>query len=564
MKKKLKIIIILLSINLLCGCSSALVSNNNQNKNINSDSLNITGINVPSYLPNLKNKEEFVNLDYNIIESNKIEIIFNKDIIDKDYVLGYLQYANYYGIKNEFDKEKHIFFKYTIEKNKLIITPDESFLTAGVVSIYVPNTIESVDNKKIGSNKLFIFSSNALNDNNIILTTNTEIQRETKSLILIKRKNDNSRIAFINKSSSLLNSANDNDDSGFLLERGETVIILEELSDYYKIELKFSDLYSPELFNNIKVIEKNNDHCSIIGYLSKNYIVEVPEPLNNDSFYAIQSMPDHDKTNVHIIVCNPISYSFDFIVNDNVNKIISEDLYLAESYSLYIASSMFLFGELPINSTNTLEDKLYHMPELVWNEIDYSTFYSAYEMYYSYFINIINKYKLPIEVESIRNILLKKANNIINSEIAWKDWGYINNLKDKNYYFDTLIIKLSINEQDFMAKNGYNKNEVNANDMVNFYNSITEYNNKDFDIDTLVKNAVVKYNINLVQGKIIKISLEENSFDVLDDDRNMLFTFTINDYVKNNIELKENVHVNLYCNYDFDKNLYNVIKKIEY
>ena len=258
-------------------------------------------------------------------------------------------------IKNKFDKEKHIFFKYGIVKNKLIITPDESFLTAGVVSIYVPDTIESVNDKILESDKLFILCSNALNENNVDVIINTDIQREEKSLIQLKKKNDNNRVAFINKSFNLLNSADTNDDSGFLPERGENVTILEELSDYYKIELKFPNLYTHELFNNVKEFEINNDHCSIIGYLSKNYIVELPEPLNDNSFYYVQSIYDHDKANVHVIVCNPISYSFDFIINENANKIISEDLYLAESYSLYIAANMYLFGDLPINSGSDLD-----------------------------------------------------------------------------------------------------------------------------------------------------------------------------------------------------------------
>ena len=262
-------------------------------------------------------------------------------------------------------------------KNKLIIIPDENFLTAGVISVYLPDTIESADNEFMESDKLFIFCSNALNENNNP-AINTDIQREAKSLIQLKRKNDNNRIAFINKNSNLLNNADDNEDSGFLLERGETVTILEELSDYYKIELKFSDSYTSELFNNVKEFKKNKNHFSIIGYLSKNYIVELPEPLNDNTFYYIQSIYDHDKVNVHVIVCNPISYSFDFIINEDVNKIISEDLYLAESYSLYIAVNMYLFGELAINSESDLEDKLYHMPEIVWNKLDYNTFCSAY------------------------------------------------------------------------------------------------------------------------------------------------------------------------------------------
>ena len=114
-----------------------------------------------------------------------------------------------------------------------------------------------------------------------------------------------------------------------------------------------------------------------------------------------------------------------------------------------------------------------------------------------------------------------------------------------------------------MQKSGYDIDEVNAENIVNLYNEINKYNNKDLNIGTLVEDTVVKYYVNSVQGQIIKISLEENSFEVFDDDRNRLFTFTISDYVKNNVELKEYAHVNFYCSFDFNTNLYNVIKKIE-
>lgn len=91
------------------------------------------------------------------------------------------------------------------------------------------------------------------------------MERDTKSLIQYKRYNDGNRIAFINKKSELLNDIFTK--GSLILERGETVSILEEVDSLYKIEIKFPKRYTEDIFGDDNILFKeHSDYCSVIGY----------------------------------------------------------------------------------------------------------------------------------------------------------------------------------------------------------------------------------------------------------------------------------------------------------
>lgn len=571
MKNKISILIVSLCL-MLVGCSSAeKVKNDDTILNIKNkdDILTITGINVPEYFPKLINSKDFDDIEYGVSTSGNIEIMFNEEIVDKDYTLAYLQYANYYGIKSEYDKNKHINFKYSIDKNKLIITPKEGYPESGVISIYVPNSLESFTGKTIGSDKMFIFAANKLNDDNLYTFENQNIKRDTKSIVQVKRFNDGKKIAFINKDTLLFNDK-DAKLSNIMLERGETVAILDDSSQHYKVEVYFPENYTDEKFKNGTIFAKKEKFSTVTGYVNKDDVIELSEPMNKEVYYVVMPIIDESNANVHLMIVEPLNEMSEIVVWDIAKKIVKEDLYSAEAAALNRWSSSYLFGgnystvyvdekgsfDYPVDYVER------HMPQYQWSQEDYNTYTKAYDMYCNYLLNMLDKYIYPSEISDLKTNLKEHIMNNILLEKTWINWGYENKLKDKDYFFKTIkeksteSLKEKIIEQDF-AYNNREEFSEQANSIINTMHKLYGQDNKIYKQMSIIQG---KYMLKLITGEIDQVDYEKGKFNVIDDYLKESYTIQIDDYAKNNLKLIKGEKVSIACYYDFAKEIFYIDK----
>ncbi len=537
--------------------------------NLEGKILKITGISVPSYFAGMANYEDFENISYLTNELNNIEIIFNEEIIDKNYTFAYMQYANYYGIKNEYDEENHIFIKYKVDKNKIIITPKVGYNEAGIISLYIPENLESTSGKRMNNDKMLVFAANILNKNNLYSFENYDLKRDTKSLIQYKRYNDGNRIAFVNKESQFLNDTSAT--GSLVLERGETVSILDEVDSLYKIEVKFPKKYTKNMFGDDILFEEHSDYCSVIGYVDKNNLIELPEPLNKTSDYYAMPLYDGYNTNVHLIISEKFIGTHEIVIWDHISEVDKEDLHEAEAAAISRLANNFTFGRKYLtiyvdekgnyDYPPDYEDR--HMPQYKWSETDYNTYTKAYNMYCNYLLDYLEDYIFIDTLADIKDNLKKYIANSMLFERTWIDWGYKNKLEDKGYFFKTIKENSpeKISNVIVEPKDSYDEIGSYNEDIVTTLNNI----NKMYDGERIHKRMskiTKKYILSSITGEIIQIDRENSKFNVVDEYDGESYSILIDDFSENNLNLVEGERISVLCYYDFNKNAF-YIDKIE-
>lgn len=539
------------------------------NFNAEESMLKITGISVPSYFPGLANYEEFGDINYITNESNNIEIIFNEEIIDHDYTFAYMQYANYYGIKNEYDEENHIFIKYTVDKNKIIITPKVGYNEAGIISVFIPENLESTSGKNMDNNKMLIFATNILNEKNMYSFENYDLKRDTKSVIQFKRYNDGNRIAFVNKEFQFLNDISAT--SSLILERGETVSILEEADSLCKIEVMFPRRYTKNMFDDDILFEEHSDYCSVIGYADKNNLIELHEPLNETSDYYTTPLHDGYDTNVHLIISEKFCGTHEIVIWDHIKELDKEDFHGAEAAAISSWFNDYMFGG-KYTTTYVDEKGNYdyppyyedrHMPQYKWSEMDYNTYTKAYDMYCNYLLGYLENYIFIDELADIKDNLKKYIANSMLFEKTWIDWGYKNKLEDKGYFFKTIKENSPEEISNIIVepKDSYDEIGSYSEDIVSTLNNI----NRIYDGERIHKKMskiTKKYILSSITGKIIQIDRENSKFNVVDEYDGESYSILIDDFSENNLNLTEGEKISVLCYYDFNKKAF-YIDKIE-
>lgn len=584
MRLKIKLIIIFMLLVLLTGCYSNKI--NEVNGNIESKKpLQLIEVIVPKNFPKPVNLDD-IKIKYSNSESNSIQLIFNKKLnYNNEYILGYFQRNKYYEICSKFNEDKAVFFKYYIQNDRINIDTSLSSYPGELISIYVPNNIEDIYGNKLSHDEILLFSYNKVIDENIYSSVNYLPEREeSASKILIKQKEDNKKIFFLNENAQLYSDENKNN-TVMNLYRGETVILksIEE------------NICNVDIYLNIENSDDSNCTNIVNGYVEYSKLTEIPEPLNNDCNYivCITGNSESGSPVVEFVFINELYGYESMYIEEGVKNIEKEDLHKIES-SILFSWPAFLMGESCSTTYSVANDKKQgyvssydieaHIPEYYWDENNYNIYCKAFNMLTDYIINRIKNYNMCEEMKYLNKRIIESCERFRIVEKTWVDWAYEQKL-DKNYFFDEVLNRLNLSENDiknmqlifeniekkdlpileniYVSKESALSDELFSNKYHEIHNNIlldSEVSKYYSELTKLIRSKYSKIESVieeepevsteeiLVWGEIISVidDQEDINFVVEDKDGNT-YNLRIDKDKRNDITIKEGLHIRTVC-----------------
>ena len=462
-KKIFSLILLVFCIFVIVGCEKQ-TNNDITNEPITNDKkpLEIESVYTTRLFTSVLNKDDYENIKF-YSSSGTIEMNFNQEIIDDDYTLGFFAGGLYYPIKSEFDEENFVFYKYTLEKNKLVIRPLEYYHQYDPIeALYIPDTIKSIDNASLSKEHVFLLSRDKEINSIYIENSDYELNNERNfySLSIRKNKKDGKDLAYVNNNNTLIYSKNNEDSNNMKAFMGENVIIKDETKDMYLVNMYIKSV-DKTLVNKDFNLTTDGDYSIIEGYINKLDLNKVPEPLNDVNSYLVKTSYYNDMApsefSIGFYMYNgKINFQFIKIFKNTLNVDV-KDLYTLESTFLsYWLHASSAFAESHLSSVSNLNselpklDKNAHMPEINWREEEYNNYIKSYEAYCNCIINMLKNYKITEEMEGYFDDLLFDANIKIILEQTWKDWGYKNKLENENYIFEELFNRLKLTKEQII------------------------------------------------------------------------------------------------------------------
>lgn len=469
-KYLIKNFFIVVVILILVGC------NNRVDKSLNNlECLKIIEVKIPNNFANPVNLKN-LNIKCSYYGGNHIQIIFNKEVQDNDYILGYLQRSNYLEIKPEQDSNNMTLFKYSVHKNIIRIKKNIGFYPSNPASIYIPNNMTAVDGSKMSDDVLLIFSYNAFKEINNTNIVNENVKREIKSIAQIKTKNDNKNIALVNKDSKLYTDLKMTNKSLDLF-RGETVIVENYGKNVSYIKIYFPLNNNTDLFcDNINIIKTDN-YFILSGYIDSNYLTKICEPLNDSNYYMVK-LTNNSESGYPILeygIYNKlIGGHISIEINDNVKTIESKDIYSLESLLLFYISensitSSYLSTYAPVRTKGdglvSRCDIDAHLPEYEWTKDEYNVYFNANNIYSKYILDMLYNYNVTEELLDFKIYFIQKTENCMKLESVWIDWGYYGKL-DNSYFYDEILKRIEFSDTDKKeVANIFKQDDIEINDM---------------------------------------------------------------------------------------------------
>lgn len=452
MRLKLVFVFILLVLVVSCFISGNILV---ENKNVigTSDeteqkSLQLIEVSLPKYFAKPINLDE-LNIKYTYNNSNSICLRFNNELKENDeYIFGYFERDSYNEICRELDNDKYTFFNYDINKNRIDICSSLSSGYPGdMVSIYIPCDIEDIYGNKLNNDEILIFSRYKANEDNIYSSTNYILEREMPSKILVKQKNDNKSIYYLNENTNLY-ADESMKDLVMNLYKGETVLLKKADENICNVDIYMYDENS----------ENPSNKNVINGYMESSKLTEVPEPLNDGVSYlfCITSNSESGSPVVEFNAINELYGSESMCIEEDVKSVDKEDLYKLEC-SILFSWPAYLMGNSSFCSYSVSNeykqgyvsryDIESHIPEYYWEEHNYNTFCKAFNMLTDYIIGRIKTYHMTEGMGHLNERLIESCKRFRVVEQTWVDWAYKEKLS-KNYFFDEILNRLSLTESE--------------------------------------------------------------------------------------------------------------------
>lgn len=543
--------------------SLILIGCNSESLNTNDSELLISKIIIPKCMPGLENIEDFENAEiyYKTDSSIDIEIEFNKNIKAGDYPLSFLQFGRFNHIEYENNNTNDSNYYYKINQNKLTIYPNNGY-PMGIKSLFLPASLESKKSNRLEKDILMIFTPNTRTPIKELEFINNNINRSNKSLLLAKTKNNDRDIAFVNAEVTPLFSTVYLTDISLELYRGENVLIKDGLdnweSEFYNVEI-----YIPKECTSLYVNDKENIYSEkyskiVNGYVKKEDLTIIPEPLNNRTTYTVKLLSEHDEPKPFFCVY-PESYGgYEIAVNDNISIIEQSDMHQLESASIFMwpnilpgsnYSSTYGDGD---GGTYSKYDIQTHMPEYYWNEEEYRNYKKAYDLYIDYMIQTIDLFKVPEELIEYKKALFDRFEERILLQSIWIDWGYNHELESKKWFFEEILNKFNLTN-DMKYVELFNKEycedetqnfDIKINEFLNMRNNIGEY------IQPVLNYVEEKYSNNDLFEDMSEISMDVIITSIISDREIIVLGKDNKEYVLNlnysNVEdWKENWVLNI-------------------
>lgn len=576
MSKKLFIFLFIITLILNTGCVKDTsqkeippddsINNSQENNEIkNEQSLEIIEILVPSGLNTFFNEKKYEDIKLSNIEERKIEITFNQNIKDNNYIFNIMEYDTSYDVIEKNNTKDGTMFSYEVIDNKIIVDLYEGLYFDGIISLYVPKELESVDGTFLSDDKLFMFTSYLrINRNYFEEETGNTYGGGPISSELIKSKDDKKSIYFVNKNISNFFSKEYMDSDAISLNKGQNLIINEINDEYAEAEIYYSKKVSlSRIPDDFEIIEKD-DFNIVKGLIDKNDITKLIEPLNEETNYAVKRRYSRNGPNKEVFLCiyPPMYGEVMLPLLNNVAELDESTVHLIESLSIYnliniVSNEEFMhpgndFDKKTIlaflkskNSNNEVIsafDEKIHYPEINWTEEEYIRNINAYNLYIDNIIEVLEDFKVTKGAENfkenVKEIILDRAE----IQKIWIDWGHKNKQADKNYMLNEILATIELNENQIKQANNIFKNEEN-HDLYYILEEFMNIKQKDVEnsyIDTIEK-AVFDYEIPEQEiivspyDKGIKYDTNEsanlaNGGFVADDADYIYFINTLDDY----------------------------------
>jgi len=464
-KKILNFVVLLFCILTITGCerqTNNVISNEPITNEVKP--LEIERVYTTRLFPDVINKDDYKNINF-YSSSNTIEMKFNQEIMDDNYTLGFIAGGFYYPVKSEFDEANYVFYKYTVEKDKLVIRPLDYYHKFGSFeAIYIPDSIKSVNNTTLSKEHIFLLSMDKEVVSNYVENSNYDLnnEREFYSLSIRKYKNDGINLAYVNNMNTLFHSKSGNKTTSFKTFMGENVIIKDEVKDMYFVNMYIKMSDEPFVNKEFKMT-KDGDYIAIEGYIKKNDLNIVPEPLDGNNCYLMKTSYYNDmaanefSVELYMYYGN---YNFQYLkIFNNISNIDKKDLYFLESISLCywirgwysdIFAKSYFRSVSNLNSELPKLDKNAHMPEINWSEDDYKNYMKIYGAYCNCIIDKIRNYKTINEMNGFMGDLLYEINVQLVLQQLWIDWGYKNKLENESYMFEEIFNRLDLSDEQII------------------------------------------------------------------------------------------------------------------
>lgn len=395
-----------------------------------------------------------LNIEYSFSNSKSIEIIFNDEIKQDDYKLGFAQNENFRQIESKYNLEEYLFLEYKIDKNKIIINDVDNNMPMGVITILIPDNISSANNVSLEQDYLFLLSDNKLLDKYYTPIINTLCERDTKSIVQVKTKGDNKKISFINEDIKLYSNENLTEEI-LDLYRSESVIVKDTINGASLVELHFPLSYTNDMFENKVNLIKGERENILTGYVNSEDLIPIHEPLNKGNYYFV-TLYDESESGKPSVMFTVVSELYDvqkIYIGPTVDEISEDDIHNLECglpiwWAISLCGNNYntSYGVPGIDGLISYYDVEAHYPEYYWTDEDYNLYCKFYDFYYYYLVDKINNYNFTEELSYYKNELINFIKNKSILDKIWVDWGYKSKVEN-NYFFNEILNRVEIEQK---------------------------------------------------------------------------------------------------------------------
>lgn len=418
----------------------------------------VTSVTIPSQLYGLVTVKGFnADVMYNASPDMKIEIVLNKEISDMtDYRFYFLQGGRYIPIVHPDLNQSDRYYFYYIKGKTITIEGPNGTLPTGFVWLGLPDEIKLTDHSSVSmSVHQLLLSPNFINPHQQLTWINDVSADREPTLVLPKLKNDGNKIVYINKNHVPFYKDAKGNDHYFKLMRGESGQLLGEEGNFVRIAI-----YTRKSESLPEKIAQTNDFLSgnyihqLVGYISKEDITILPEPMNDDTIYAVVRSHDLNShegdPDAHLIVSLPLIGKNEVFFPVELEPLKREHFQSLESVTLWQWLDM-----LPGNNywTTYLDnngrvisklDPKAHEPEYHWNEKEYGEYKAARKEYISYVLERIKAFEVASEYLNYKQKIEEAFRNAELLQDIWIEWGYQSGQKrlphlDQDWFFQRVF-----------------------------------------------------------------------------------------------------------------------------
>ncbi len=440
----------------------------------------IVSITIPGFKYGLYNDNDFDNsiINYSSSLDQKIEITFGQDIAENsDYGVYFFQGGRYIPIGMENSESNLNNYFYSIDNNKISIGSINQTLPPELVILYLPDNLTFVDGSKYESTKELVLSPNKLTTQ-MKTTWINEVDRSEKSLIMPKYKGED-KVFYINDNNIPFLKDIKGTEEWFELMRGESGIILsDEGTEYYKIRIHILNEDATSMMeDHDSSMEKNPFINEYEGFVSKDFIEFVPEPLNDTTFYAIHrtnSLSEEHEYEAHLIIAPKLVGRNEILISQDLEPIPTDHYHSLESVSLWriinnvTGSNYWSYYVDKEGRPISKFDPRSHEPEYYWDKDQMESFNIHWNEYKNYMYTEIEDFNVSKEYEEFKTMLFPTLfDNAVKLQDSWIQWGYqagINNEEtlDSVWFYHKILdlFNLADSEQynDLFLNSTFSKN----------------------------------------------------------------------------------------------------------